>query len=76
MISTLLALAVIMVLNFANDSQKCAHHVSYDIQYTNVFSFLAITATATTLSRRVDWIYHICWLKKQNKIEFLMNILY
>ena len=31
MISTLLAVAGVMVINFENNSQKCAHHVSYDI---------------------------------------------
>ena len=70
MISTLLALTGIMVLNFGNDSQKCAHYVSYDI-YQRIFSFGHLRYH-NHFVQRVDWIYHFCRLKnktKQNSLQ-------
>ena len=73
MISTLLAVTGTMVLNFENDSQNCAHYVSYDI-CQHIFSFGHHRHHNHFVSR-VDRVYHFCRLRK-NKTEFLTNILY
>ena len=65
MISTLLALAGILVLNFENDlTQKCVYHVSYDI-YQHIF--FGHYRYHNHIVLRVDWICYFCRLKKQTK---------
>ena len=66
MISTQLALADIMELNFESDlTQKCGNHVSYDI-YQHLF-FFGHHRYHNHFVRRVDWIYHFCRLKNKTK---------
>ena len=76
MISTVLALAGIMVLNFENDLQKCAHHVSYDI-YQRIFIF-DHHRYHNHFVQRVDWIYHFRRLKKKKRNnslkKFVLNV--
>ena len=70
MISTLPALVGTMVLNFENDlTQKCAHHVSYDI-HKHIF-FFGRHRYYNHFVLRVHWIYHFCRVKKnQNRIPY------
>ena len=77
MISVVLALAPIIVLNLENASQKCVHHVSYDI-YQRIF-FFDRHRYHNHFVKRVDWIYHFRRLKKQkqNRISyehFVLNV--
>ena len=65
MITTLLALAGIMVLNFENDSQKCAHHVSCNV-YQHIF-FFGHHRCHNHFVLRVDWIPPFCRLKNRTK---------
>ena len=61
MISILPALAGVVVLNFENGlTQKCAHHVSYDV-YQHMFGHHCYHDHFVL---RVDRICHFCPLKK------------
>ena len=70
MISALPTLAGIMDL-----TQKCAQYVSYDI-YQHIF-FFSHNRYHNHFVLRVDWIYHFCQLKSQNRIpyeHFVLNV--
>ena len=63
----MVAVGGIMLLNFENDSQNFAHHVSCDL-YQHIF-FFDHHRYHNHLVQRVDWIYHFCPLKKQNRTK-------
>ena len=76
----MLALAGIMVLNFENDSQKCAYHVSCEI-YQRIF-FFDYHHYHNHFVQRVNWSYHfhsLSFIKTPKKPRipyehFLLNV--